>query len=105
MNINLNSINMWLHDRDLEISTLKNKGMIFSKKQEISRLETLQIMNTPLEWVKEYKYLGVIIDNKLKWESYCKEIIKKTQKGNNIIRRLCTTLYGEDPKTWIFTKL
>ena len=48
----------------------------------------VSIDNLILEQVSEYKFLGVIIDDKLKWKSHILEVITKLCKINGVLHKI-----------------
>ena len=48
---------------------------------------TYRIDNTPLDWVSSFKYLGVLVDNKLKWTEHTNQVSSKATKILNLLRR------------------
>ncbi len=46
-----------------------------------------RINNTNLEWVTVFKYLGLLIDNKLKWNDQTNHAVAKATKILNLLRR------------------
>ena len=65
---------------------------------------TYSINNTTLEWVDAFRYLGVTINNKLKWEDHISEVTAKASGILNLLRR---TMWGchRDAKTRAYAAL
>jgi hypothetical protein len=63
--------------------------MVITFKQNVPvNLIKVNIHGNELELVEDMKYLGVIIDNKLKFGKNLQQIEKKVSKKINFIRRL-----------------
>jgi len=81
------------------------KGRKRYKEEEIS----INISGNSIEKVTSYKYLGIIIDNKLNWNEQMKSVIKKMQKyfpifyniRNYTQQKVCIQLY----KTLVLSKI
>ncbi len=43
-----------------------------------------------MEWASSYKYLGLIIDNKLRFDTHVEEVCKKGQQRLHCLRRPST---------------
>ena len=65
----------------LMINVGKTKFVLIRKKSRNSAVEkrTMKVDGNEIEQVKETKYLGVIIDNNLSFESQTKSVLKKWQ--------------------------
>ena len=57
------------------------------RRQEHSPGKTI-IHNNEVEIVSNYKYLGTIFDDKLKWDDNTDEIVKKGQQRLYLLRKL-----------------
>ena len=63
--------------------------MIISNKRDIVRHNChLQINNSPLKEVKETKFLGIVLDNKLTFKSHINHVANKVAKITYIIYRI-----------------
>lgn len=82
----------------LEISSEKSSVLIFSKDMDADTNIMIVYNNKQIPIVKHHKFLGVIIDDKLKFDEHIKYICKNALKGINIIRHLAGTFWGSDPK-------
>ena len=60
---------------------------MFTKKK-IKRDITIMMDNYKLDRVSEIKYLGVILDESLKWKSHIKLIKSKISRGSYILAKL-----------------
>ena len=85
INEDLAQIEIWMNENDLKLNTTKTKVMIIGNN---IINDDIKINNTILEIVNEYKYLGVIIDNKLKFDKYARYICNKMAQKTNILARI-----------------
>ena len=88
MNEELKKLVVWLQVNKLKLNVKKTHFMIFSSgRRKIDYCQKLYICNDEIEVVKHTKFLGVIIDQNLKWENHISHIKKKVAKGLGIISK------------------
>ena len=65
---------------------------------------TYSLAKTQLDWVDSYRYLGLIINSKLKWGDHCHFVAAKATRGLNL---LCRSMYGcnKKPKERVYKAL
>lgn len=94
MQHDLNLLHEWLYNNLLSINVDKTKLMIFHSPHRpiITPLTLLLINGKPIEKVNSIKYLGLIIQDTLKWNAHIDNVIKKTAPLIGVLRRLnrCT---------------
>ena len=71
----------------LFINCSKTKTLIINNKKNYNFEHKILIDNTAVEITSEYKYLGFIIDNKLKFSSQKNFILKKLTSSNYALQR------------------
>lgn len=76
--IELRKIKKWFHENKLSINWKKTKFMIFSNSQYSDI--TLDIDQTTVQKLTELKFLGVLLDEKLKWKSNITYLQQKISK-------------------------
>lgn len=85
----LNELNSAANKLQFKFSASKTKAMIFTRKREKNIIEpALFLGDTKLEFVNKYKFLGMILDTKLKWHAHIDYIKDKARKSLNVIRLL-----------------
>ena len=77
----------WLSTNRLIINLKKTHLMVFTNRQRPREI-TLKVIDSQITEVSESKILGIVIDNKLSWNSYIKYIADKISKSSSIIRHL-----------------
>lgn len=82
----------------LEINPEKSSVLIISKNVNIHRNVKISYNGVEIPVVKQHKFLGVIIDDKLKFDEHVKHICSKALKGINLLRHLAGSFWGSDPK-------
>ena len=81
----LNSLNHIADDLGLKFSVAKTKAMSFQKGTPESQLH---LSNQAIEWVSEFKYLGVIIDKNLTFSNHIKYTAKRVRSRLNAMRAI-----------------
>ena len=74
----------WVNANKLSLNIDKTNFMLFMPKSFSHCTDHIVINQTRIQEVKETKFLGVIIDNKLKWSAHITYISKKISKGIGI---------------------
>ena len=78
----------WCIDHFLDLNVPKTKELIFDFRQSNNSHELIKIGSESVEQVREYKYLGVIFDDKLDWRSHCNKLISKLNTRMYLLRQL-----------------
>ena len=93
MNIELVNLKIWLHGNKLSLNVAKTTSMLIGTRHTINDKVTTEplranfvISGEPIEQKPFIKYLGVYIDNKLKWKDHIKAIASKVTQAITIIR-------------------
>ena len=91
INNELEKVNVWMETNHLRINASKTKYMIFAPNNEIfSHASNIKLKigkSLHLEQVDEYKYLGLIIDSKLTWNSHIQRLHSKLSQSLGILYR------------------
>lgn len=89
LNNELEKIKQWLNTNHLTINTSKTKYLIFSpnstKFQNLNSLKILIGKNSEIQRVSQYKYLGLIIDDKLTWKPHILYLKSKLSKALGLL--------------------
>ena len=85
----------WAAENGLRFNASKSKLMLFTKRKKYKKSKIL-LYGQELEYVKEIKYLGLTLDDKLTWT---KHIQNTTIKATNCFMQ-CRAMMG---KTWGLT--
>ena len=88
LNRELHSLCKWLNSNKLSLNATKTKCMLFQKTNKLSLDINLDILDTPIEFVENFNFLGIIIDKKLTWKPHVDNIAKKISKTCGILSRL-----------------
>ena len=85
--------NLWLVTNKLTINAKKTKYMILHKRRDPKFLKKvkkfrLNVNNYCIKQVSEFKYLGVLLDNKLSWNRHIEILCSKVSKASGVLYRL-----------------
>ena len=87
INLDLKNIENWTHANRLSLHPDKTVFMLFSLNKNIS-IPNLYVENISLKLQSKTKFLGVILDDKLKFSEYLQYIALKISKSVGIIYRV-----------------
>lgn len=99
MEIDLKNILNWLNSNKLKLNVNKTKWMIISNKKCEFDGKTLKINDESIERVKQIKYLGVIINDKIKMDDQIEVCANNAAKKVNLLKRISKKLTFESKKT------
>ena len=85
VNEEISKIYEWVNANKLSLNIDKTNFMLFTPKNFSHCIDDIVINQIKIQKVKETKFLGVIIDNKLKWSAHIMYISKKIAKGIGIL--------------------
>ena len=86
INEELVKINDWLKINKLSLNVVKSKFMIFQKKN--IQILNLKIDNINIDQVKEFNFLGLIIDTNLNWKKHAEQISNACSTKIGILNKL-----------------
>lgn len=77
-------IGSWFLSNKLVLNIQKTKHMLFTLKNVV--IPDVNIYNVPIEYVSSTKFLGCIVDSKLKWSEHVSCVCKKVSRGIALLR-------------------
>ena len=90
INDELSHVHEWLLINKLSVNVSKTKFMIFHHHQR--RIDTLipdlKLDSQPIEYVLEFNFLGLTLDEHLSWKPHVQKVANKTSRTIGILRRL-----------------
>lgn len=94
MNLDLNLISQWFDRNKLQLNVGKTKFLLFSNKPSLQNLESFKLFykDQEVERVTEFKYLGLMIDSKLKWDTHLSNIKNKIIPYIFVLKQLKHTI-------------
>ena len=78
----------WCESNFLVLNVSKTKEMVVDFRRKKSPVQPIMMKGEPIEMVDDYKYLGVVLDNKLNWASHADLVYKKIQTRLFFLRKL-----------------
>ena len=87
LNIELEKMNIWLQANKLTINVSKSHYIFFHRRRRKIDINNPSLNNTVLQRVNYTKFLGVNIDDGLKWTNHIAYVKNKIAKGFGIILR------------------
>jgi hypothetical protein len=100
LNTELSKISQWLAANKLSLNVGKSKLLIFTNQKSNTQIDEDNLENHENSGIKLFmngerlkevefaKYLGVLIDNKLKWTNQIDAINLKLSKGNGLLAKI-----------------
>ena len=85
INVELVNIHTWVRVNKLSVNIEKTNFMLFTPNSFSRNRNCINIDGHSIEEVRQTKFLGVILDNKLNWHAHCEYICGKMSKGIGII--------------------
>ncbi|KXJ08826.1 putative RNA-directed DNA polymerase from transposon X-element [Exaiptasia diaphana] len=82
----MHHLESWATENKMELNAKKTKEMWISFKKSGNQPPPLRINNVELERVEEFKLLGVIVQDDLKWNSHISYIVSKASKRIHLVR-------------------
>ena len=99
LQLNINKIVSWTQKNGFTVSLNKTVAMHFCKCKSECSPPPITLNNTPIEYVREHKFLGLIWDPRLNFKAHINYIRGKAVKALNIMRVLSHYKWGSDSKT------
>ena len=72
----------------LLLNVVKTREMVVDFRRKTTAPQPLRVLGEDVELVKEYKYLGVSIDNRLNWKTNINAVYKKGMSRLFFLRKL-----------------
>ena len=96
----INSIVRWTRKNGFTVSSNKTVAMHFcNRNSKYCRDPILNLGKEKIKFVTEHKFLGLIWDSKLTFESHIQYLKKKCANAMNVIKVLSYSNWGSDTKT------
>ena len=90
MNSDLEKLNNWLKLNYLTLSISKSKFMIIGSSQRLNKIDSIsfKVDNMDLDEVSSFKYLGIVINNRLTWQDHVDQMFSKINKKLGLLKRI-----------------
>ena len=101
MNDILSRLSVWCRFNGLSLNCQKTKFMVFSN-MNVATIPDLRIDGKSIEHVTNFKYLGLIIDNKLKFTSQIENVIQRMASATGITYKLGDSFNYDAARAYYF---
>ena len=90
MSSDLEKLNNWLKLNHLMLSISKSKFMIIGSSQRLNKIDSIsfKVDNMDLDEVSSFKYLGIVINNRLTWQDHVDQMFSKINKKLGLLKRI-----------------
>ena len=107
MQIEIDKLSSWAKAHHLKLSPGKTKAMIFTRKRYSMEGVSLKLDGNEIEFVTEYKYLGVIFDPKLSFMTHVKAVANKAKAAIMSSRKTISKHWGLSPNStrWLYASM
>ena len=84
----LEQVVTWMEINRLVLNKEKTKGMLFGTRQRLEAVANfyITISGTNVEMVTKFTYLGITLDEELKWKAHAADVHKKVSKRLGLLR-------------------
>ena len=103
INENLQMVSEWLQVNKLSLNISKSHFMLFTRKRTDVHYINIEINNITISRVKNVKFLGVILDEKMSWKDHINYISKKISKCIAIMFKLKNIVSKDTLKSLYYT--
>ena len=106
MNNDLTILDDWFRANKLSLNTSKTTYMVFNKIQiNICDGETIQIGNEKINRVRQFKFLGIILDDQLNWTQHLKQCKSKMSSALYVLNSAKNMLSKSNLRTLYYALL
>lgn len=101
----INIIQNWCVREKLNVNPKKTQIVPFTRKRALGGLRPPILGGVKIPFVTEAKYLGVLFDHRMTWNTHISKTITKATISLGRCRRLCGKNWGLNPKMtlWLYT--
>ena len=98
LNEELKTIECWLRQNSLFLNVYKTEAIVFGTSPRLPNIYsfTISVNGTYIKRVSQFKYLGVVFDERLSWNDHVKFILAKAGKRVGVLGRIryCITWHS-----------
>ena len=81
----LRIISDWFKDNLLTLNTTKTVAMQFLHRKSTGQIKSIMIDNTKIPFVRETKFLGIWLDEKLSWKPHIAKLMNKLKRNIHLL--------------------
>ena len=90
----LTELENWSNKWGFRFSVSKTKTMIFTSRKKLESQNKVKIYNQDIVYVNQFKFLGLIFDNKFTWNDHVNYIEAYCNKRINLLKFVSGTKWG-----------
>ena len=88
LNKELNDVSNWMKLNKLTLNINKTKAMLFHTPYKNVKRPSLNIDNVQIDFVQNFNFLGIILNENLKWAPHIDIVMKKMSKTIGVMKRI-----------------
>jgi len=101
----INQISTWASEEGLRFNVSKSYTMVFNSRGNNIYIPDIKINNQNIKQNTRVKYLGVLLDEGLKWYDHLNQVFDRSKKEMMQINKALSKITGPSPKLthWLYT--
>ena len=100
LQLTIKKLEKWCNETGFRFSPEKTVSMHICRKRNCPKTaHQLTLHNEPIRCKDDHRYLGLIVDNSLRWNKHVKELKRECNARMNLLKLLSHTTWGADMKT------
>lgn len=92
----MDSCQKYMFENGFDITPSKSAVVIYTRHR-LKYQDSLILGEFQIPWRISYKYLGIVLDQKLTWDEHISNILSKGEKSLNILKATTRRHWGTDP--------
>ena len=93
----------WFCANKLSLNAQKTNFMVFSPKNKPTNITSLNLENQIIQKVNSAKFLGIFIDDELKWSVHINHVLKRVSSGSYALHSVKRFLSRDNMKTLYYS--
>lgn len=98
----LNITQRWCKSVGLNINPTKTSLITFTRRTSLKKMKTIYLDGVEVKQDKQIKYLGVLMDSKLRWHLQEEAAVDKARKAIMVCRRMANKSWGCSPRIMLW---
>ena len=96
LQLTIDKISKWTKEHGFKLSTPKTVAVQFHRGRGIQREPIINLMGERIRFNTEHKFLGLIWDQRLRWNHHISDLKNKCRKSLTILKTLSHSNWGAD---------
>ncbi|XP_054281228.1 uncharacterized protein LOC128998898 [Macrosteles quadrilineatus] len=103
----LSIVERWCNQEGLRVNPMKTVMVPFTRKRNVDIARVPTLFGNQIQVKREFKYLGIRLDDKLTWNSHLAHITQRSQTTLMMMRRAVGKTWGLSPQmtNWLYTRV